>query len=39
MLEDGYYSALACPAFIELRKKCIEAYYHRNPSVFLTTEN
>ena len=33
-VEDEYYFVLVCPAFIELRKKYIEAYYHRNPSAF-----
>ena len=38
MLEDGYHFELVCPAFIELRKKYIEAYNHRNPSAFKLCE-
>ena len=33
-VEDEHHFVLVCPAFTELRKKYIEAYYYRNPSVF-----
>ena len=33
-VEDEYHFVLVCPAFTELRKKYIEAYYYRNPSAF-----
>ena len=33
-VEDEHHFVLVCPAFIGLRKKYIEAYYHRNPSAF-----